>query len=329
MDSALARLRAGGLVAFPTETVYGLGADARRAEAVARVFAVKGRPANNPLIVHVADIEMARTCTSAWTIAAQRLADEYWPGPLSIILPRAEIIPAIVTAGGPNVALRMPDHPLTLELLKKFKGPLVGPSANRSGGVSPTAAEHVLAEFEPSQALVLDGGACKTGIESTVVDLTGEEPLVRRPGLIGIHELRKILPNVRAADAAGEAVAEGGSALPSPGLLDRHYAPKSRAVLFRGGDWADLIEAEGARGVTALTHAARVPVPGVELVPMPSFAVPYAAALYATLRAVDAAGPRLIAIEEPPRDAAVPADADLWAAIADRLRRATVPWISA
>lgn len=325
----LARLRAGGLVAFPTETVYGLGADARRAEAVARVFAVKGRPANNPLIVHVADIEMARTCTSAWTIAAQRLADEYWPGPLSIILPRAEIIPAIVTAGGPNVALRMPDHPLTLELLKKFKGPLVGPSANRSGGVSPTAAEHVLAEFEPSQALVLDGGACKTGIESTVVDLTGEEPLVRRPGLIGIHELRKILPNVRAAGAAGEAVAESGSALPSPGLLDRHYAPKSRAVLFRGGDWAELVEAEGARGVTVLTHAARVPVPGVELVPMPSFAVPYAAALYATLRAVDAAGPRLIAIEEPPTDAAKPADADLWAAIADRLRRATVPWISA
>jgi L-threonylcarbamoyladenylate synthase len=329
MDSALARLRAGGLVAFPTETVYGLGADARRAEAVARVFAVKGRPANNPLIVHVADIEMARTCTSAWTIAAQRLADEYWPGPLSIILPRAEIIPAIVTAGGPNVALRMPDHPLTLELLKKFKGPLVGPSANRSGGVSPTAAEHVLAEFEPSQALVLDGGACKTGIESTVVDLTGEEPLVRRPGLIGIHELRKILPNVRAPDAAGDAVAESGSALPSPGLLDRHYAPKSRAVLFRGGDWAELVDAEGARGVAVLTHAARVPVPGVELVPMPSFAVPYAAALYATLRAVDAAGPRLIAIEEPPRDAAVPADADLWAAIADRLRRATVPWISA
>ena len=184
IHQAVQRLNEGGLVAFPTETVYGLGANALDAHAVARVFALKGRPSQNPLIVHVADEAMAKSLTTEWPEAAQKLAKALWPGPLSLILPKAACIPDIVTGSGPNVALRCPDHALTLELLRQFGKPLVGPSANPSGSISPTKAAHVAAAFSPEDVFVLDGGSCRGGIESTVLLLTEHPPRILRPGLI-------------------------------------------------------------------------------------------------------------------------------------------------
>lgn len=330
LGRAVDRLRAGGLVAFPTETVYGLGADAQNEAAIARVYLAKGRPAANPLIVHVADAGAARTCLRQWTDAAQALAETFWPGPLSIILPRAESIPPIATAGGPNVAVRCPDHPLTLALLRAFGGPLVGPSANRSGHVSPTTPAHVREEFPGDDVMVLDGGPCRAGIESTVVDLTVEPALIRRPGVVGLEELAAVIPGVAHAPALarGESaggVMDDGGPLPSPGLLERHYAPRSRAILFQPEDFVSLTSRHAPGGVIVLTHVERVATPGdrIEIVLMPSSARAYAAALYATLRAVDAHRPGLIAIEHPPRGAVDPAERALWDAITDRLRRAT------
>lgn len=320
LDAALARLRAGGLVAFPTETVYGLGADARRADAVARVFAIKGRPSRNPLIVHVADAAMARACAATWPEAAQRLADACWPGPLSIVVPRAAVIPDLVAAGGPSVALRCPDHPLTLELLRRFGGPLVGPSANPSGGVSPTRAEHVRDAFDPADVLVLDGGPCRGGIESTVIDCTGAAPRVLRPGLVTPQRLGAILGG---PVAVGALPAADGSALPSPGLLDRHYAPNARARLFTTRTWAEaLAQRPPDRGAVVLAREPYAVPEGVRLVLMPRDAAGYASALYAALRDADRADPGLMLIEAPPESGP---DADLWAAIADRLTRACTP----
>ena len=202
---AVARLREGRLVAFPTETVYGLGADATNAGAVRAVFRVKGRPADNPLIVHVSEAAMARDATAAWPKSAGALASAFWPGPLTLVLPKADAIPPEVTAGGPAVAVRMPDHALTLALIDAFGGPLVGPSANPSGYVSPTRPEHVREHFDEKLVLVLDGGPCRAGIESTVVDLTGASPRVLRPGVIGAAQIEAVLEEtVEAAAGANE-----------------------------------------------------------------------------------------------------------------------------
>lgn len=297
MTEALARLASGRLVAFPTETVYGLGADALRPEAVERVFAAKGRPATNPLIVHVADAQMARTVVSHWPPEAERLAARFWPGPLTLVLPRAPHVPDAVTAGGDLVAVRCPDHPLTLELLRRYGRPLVGPSANRSGGVSPTTAEHVREEFPPDEVLVLDGGPCRGGIESTVL-LVGPPAVVLRPGLIGAAEL-------------GASVS-GVSSPASPGQMDRHYAPATRTVRIAPEDWP----LPGR--VALLAREPLSPAPAL-LLEMPSDPAGYAEQLYARLREADAAGMDLIAV-------VVPTDeGELWDALRDRLRRATTP----
>lgn len=309
---AVRRLRRGGLVAFPTETVYGLGALALDSHAVARVFAAKGRPGTNPLIVHVSSIAMAQRLTGHWNAHANTLAEKFWPGPLSLVLAKTADIPDNVTAGGPTVAIRMPAHPVTLALIEALDEPLVGPSANISGSISPTLAEHVRSSFDETTVYVLDGGPCQRGIESTVVDVSGSQPRVLRPGLITELDIALTL---------GIPVSSGPESDPivrSPGLSLVHYAPQARTILV---DTADLNAAlaEGGARVVAITHSGIVP-------PFRAFSLGndpdrYAAQLYATLRDADALSPDLIAIESLPAGN-TPREQALWRAINDRVSRA-------
>lgn len=320
IDRAAGHLRAGGLVAFPTETVYGLGADALNEAAVRRVFALKGRPSSNPLIVHVADEAGARRVAADWPRRAELLAARFWPGPLTLVVPARPDLPPEVTAGLQTVGIRCPDHPQALALLRGFGGPLVGPSANPSGQLSPTCAEHVRADFGPAIAagelMVLDGGPCRAGIESTVVSLVGPRPIILRPGVIGVEALRLVLGEE--VDVQSPGLVAGPT--PSPGMLERHYAPRAPAVLFEGFDWPEVIESDRGRPgrVVVVSHErSRSVQPPDVLIRLPMDAEGYAAALYAALRQADAQTPALIAIEKP--SAAGP----LWDAIRDRLKRAT------
>lgn len=327
---AAGHLRRGGLVAFPTETVYGLGADAFNEAAVRRVFELKGRPPSNPLIVHVTGRDMARRVVSQWPDAAETLTRELWPGPLTLVLPKAEDLPAIVTAGGPTAAVRAPDHPAALALLFEFGGPLVGPSANPSGRVSPTRAEHVREAFAESDVMVLDGGACPAGIESTVLDLTGQTPRILRRGVIGPHRIAEVLGVDPASIAAAPAHAEGESPLRSPGMLSSHYAPKSPAVLFSAEQWPEVErQAEAARAqgrhIAVLTHERRTLPEPHAVFTLPRDAFSYAAVLYDSMRRADSLVPLVIAIERPPLTDADPADESVWQAVQDRLARATRP----
>jgi L-threonylcarbamoyladenylate synthase len=346
-----AGVRVPGVVAFPTETVYGLGASAKDPAAVARVFALKGRPATNPLIVHVSGEEMARTLASpgSWTVQAQQLAAAFWPGPLTIIVPKGPRLPLAVTAGGPTVAVRVPAHPLTLALIEAFGGPLVGPSANKSGHVSPTTAQHVREAFGEDEVFVLDGGPCARGLESTVVDLSGHWAgpaggqggsgiTIRRLGPISASAIERVLGLEVAVEigVGGQRAAGVHDAMPSPGLLDRHYAPRTPARLFASGDWAghgsgviaqalaQALARDGvARRAIVLTHTPlEVPSPHERIV-MPGEAQAYAARLYAALHEADQARAAVILIESVPATAVDRDQASLWHAIADRLRRAT------
>ncbi|MCC6428147.1 MAG: threonylcarbamoyl-AMP synthase [Phycisphaerales bacterium] len=313
ISAAIARLREGGLVAFPTETVYGLGADALSERAVDRVFAIKGRPANNPLIVHVSDIEMARRAAREWPFAAQKLAAAFWPGPLSIIVPKSSVIPTNVTAGADSVAVRCPDHPLTLALIEAFGSPLVGPSANPSGRISPTTADHVRESFSPDLVYVLDGGPCRGGIESTVVDVSGTQPRVLRPGLITPEMLANVLGQPIAGPGSNRIDMAAAGALPSPGLLPQHYAPVSPTHLI---DRSDIRSMDA--GAVLLVFD---PIPDRRCIVMPREPLPYAARLYSALREADAMQPALIAIERPPVGS-TEAERSVWLAIMDRLSRA-------
>lgn len=320
---AAERLRAGGIVAFPTETVYGLGADALREDAVARVFALKRRPINNPLIVHVCDETMARSCASAWPHPASRLASAFWPGPLSIVVPKAPHIPAIVTAGGSTVALRCPDHPVALALIAAFGGPIVGPSANPSGFISPTTAAHVRDAFSPDDVLVLDGGPCRTGIESTVVAIEHGCARILRPGVIGADAIAATL------DGAPVITGEESAAIArSPGLIGPHYAPRARVILFNDDTWPTVAAEVRTRldspSLIILSRSPRTPPPGAIIIPMPKSAGDYARHLYAALRKADALNPSVIAVELPARDElnANQQDHAVWTAVLDRLTRA-------
>lgn len=328
---AVARLQLGGLVAFPTETVYGLGADATDPAAVARVFAAKGRPSTNPLIVHVADESMARSVVTDWPALAARAAAAFWPGPLTLVLPAAPHIPRSVTAGGDTVGVRCPDHPLTLALIRAFAKPIVGPSANRSGGVSPTRVEHVREAFPPDQVLALDGGPCREGLESTVLDLTTTPPRVLRPGVIGAEQLARVL-GVGVEEGLDEPTGDkSGGPLRSPGLLTSHYAPAARAVTYR--DSAELTRlVESAPGpVIAMTPDEASADPRVVHWKMPRAIRAYAAAFYDALRSADARQPDLIAIHWPlpPSETAdkdtVETEAAIVKALQDRILRATAP----
>ena len=315
LADAVAVLHGGGLVAFPTETVYGLGAHALDPAAVARIYEAKGRPAYNPLIVHVASVEAARGLSSAWPEAAERLAERFWPGPLTLVLPRSADIPESVSAGLDTVGIRIPAHPVAHALLQAAAIPLAAPSANRSMGVSPTTAEHVRRSLGQRVDLIVDGGPCPVGIESTVLSLAGAVPTILRPGSISADALREVVGDVEIA-AAGPS---GSAARPSPGMLDRHYAPAAEVRLFSAAGRA----AAFAKAVWAATDDRRVGViafapasaSGAEVVVMPNDPREYAARLYAALHALDAAGCEVIWIEEVP-------DTPEWAGIRDRLRRA-------
>lgn len=308
MAEAVERLRGGLLVAFPTETVYGLGADARNADAVARIFAAKGRPATNPVIVHVADTAAARELAGEWTPIADELATMYWPGAITLVVRKTDAIPAIVTAGGDTVGLRVPDHPVALELLRASGVAVAAPSANRSEQVSPTTAEHVADSLGPyvDDLLILDGGACRVGLESTVVDVTGETPRLLRPGMMHIFHARA---------APGNAPAEGEIAR-SPGQMARHYAPSVPVLVLTAKRLRkDVLPGDGViRRVVIGQPAPEETTPNVRWLPADPDG--YAANLYAALRTLDASGVSRILVEEPPRNAR-------WDAIHDRLRRAT------
>jgi L-threonylcarbamoyladenylate synthase len=290
VERAAALIRAGKLVAFPTETVYGLGANALDAAAVARIFDAKRRPRTSPLIVHVDSVEMARDLATSWPTAAETLARRYWPGPLTLVLPKQPRIPDIVTAGLTTVGLRMPAHPIALELIRAAGVPIAAPSANRFTELSPTAAGHVPEELADA---VLDGGPARVGIESTVLSLV-DAPLLLRPGVIPLPELEALIGPVAVATAAA---AEGPH--PSPGMHDRHYRPSTPLYLLCAGD--PLPAGRGA--------LLRI---GIE---MPADPLGYAAALYGTLHRLDAEAYDWIAVERPP-------DTAEWAGVLDRLRRA-------
>jgi len=314
---AIALLRCGRLVAFPTETVYGLGAEALNAEAVAAVFAAKGRPPSNPLIVHVVDEAMARRVCDHWPPTASMLAAHFWPGPLTLVLPKAAFVPDIVTAGGPTVAVRCPSHPLTLALLETLGAPLVGPSANRSGQVSPTCAEHVRESFTEDEVFVLDGGPCVGGIESTVLDLTTDPPRVLRPGLIPAERIAEVLG--RPVLGAGSPTPHGWAAR-SPGLVGAHYAPNRPLHLLSADELERSLAGcgEDAPAVVLGPGSLAVPPPH-RLIRMPDEPAPYAARLYAAMREADAAAPAVILVVKPWPSATA---SGLWEAIADRLARA-------
>ncbi len=326
IDACVERLRRGALVAFPTETVYGLGAVATDERAVARVFSLKGRPAHNPLIVHVDSPEMARAYVAHWPERAQRLASAFWPGALTLVLARSGSVPDLVTGGGETVGVRCPDHPLALALIGQLGEGLVGPSANPSGGVSPTTGAHVRASFSEDEVLVLDGGPCRAGIESTVLDLTRTPARVLRPGVIGSERIGAVLGE----DVLASASAAGGE-VRSPGLLGPHYAPNAPVRLF--GDQTGLAELLRScpGGAVVLSRSAMDPGPDAQVLRLPSDAPGYAAALYSALREADALAPALIAVERPPdagggggRGGAESAqDRAIWAAVLDRLTRAT------
>jgi L-threonylcarbamoyladenylate synthase len=303
---AAALLRAGELVAFPTETVYGLGADALDPAAVAKIFAAKRRPADNPLIVHVADAAAARAVTAAWPAAAATAAAALWPGPLTLVLPRAPTVPDATTAGQATVGVRVPDHPVALALLRACGRPLAAPSANRSGRPSPTLAAHVAADLGDEVALILDGGAPRVGLESTVLDLSGARPLLLRRGGVTLETLRALLGAVDGLEGHDlEAMSR------SPGLRHRHYAPRARVELVPegAGEAAARPRTPGER----VALVVRRPLAGAAV--LPADLEGFARGLFATLRALDADGVDRIVVE------AVP-ETGLGAAIMDRLRRA-------
>ena len=311
LRQAAERLRAGGVVAFATETVYGLGADTMNAAAVQETYRLKGRPLDNPLIAHVVDVADARRLTTGWDQRADKLAIRFWPGPLTMILARHPGVPPESVAGLPTIAVRSPMHPLARCLLYAFGGAISAPSANLSGHVSPTSAQHVMEDFAGEEdLLVLDGGASSFGIESTVVDLTGPEVVVRRPGSITVEQLRRAVEGVRLEPG----LVQGAS----PGTAASHYAPATPATLVPGPELeAHLRTLQGTAVVLTLDRS-RVPPPH-QAISMPVGAEEYARTLYRALREADHLGAASIVIEEPPgRDG-------LWVAVRDRLQRATAP----
>jgi L-threonylcarbamoyladenylate synthase len=298
-------LRRGGLVAFPTETVYGLGADASSAEAVARLYRVKGRPADHPVIVHFASAEEAFAWSRATPAAARILASKFWPGPLTLVLKRSERAKDFITGGQDSVGLRVPSHPVARELLKAFKGAVAAPSANRFGLVSPTTAAHVRADLGKDVDLVLEGGAAEVGIESTIVDLSGDSAVLLRPGRISRQDLEAVL---------GFPVPEKDASSPRhSGGLERHYAPRTPARLVPSyGLDKEIARLKEKVAVLAFSR----PDERVDYwLRMPRDPQAYAQKLYAALRELDTAECQEILVEAPP-------EAPEWAAVRDRLLRA-------
>jgi L-threonylcarbamoyladenylate synthase len=322
IHKAVEILRHGGLVAFATETVYGLGADATNSEAVAKIFAVKGRPATNPLIVHVVDKAVTKRYVAAWPESAERLAQAFWPGPLTMVLPKGiQIVPA-VTAGLATMAIRCPDHPLAGELLREFDGPVAAPSANRSTRVSPTTADHVRQDLGEAVDLILDGGPCRVGIESTVIDLTSSKPSILRLGGVARERLEEIIGPVEVQDPTA------GASAKSPGQQAIHYSPITPAFRIALGDahlFSTFSEHRlGRKAIFLIIHASDLAgqllqwVDRHAIVELPSDAAEYGRRLYAALRDADDRHVDMIWIQVPPAGSE-------WDAARDRILRATRP----
>ena len=317
LERAAAILRAGGLVAFPTETVYGLGADATDPAAVARIFEAKGRPATNPLIVHADGPGMARACVSAWPDRADRLARRFWPGPLTLILPRSASIPDAVTAGRETVAVRVPDHPVARGLIERVGRPLAAPSANRSTGLSPTRAEHVRKDLAGRVDLILDAGLTDFGLESTVLDLAADPPRLLRPGVLSAEELGDVLG--LAIEGPPVAPADPNRPMSSPGQSAVHYAPRTPTFRYEAEE-AGAIPHRGDRAALLVLGHPDLVLPRLRPIERHDLSEPGEAArsLYATLHRWDELGFDRIEIVMPP-------DTPAWSAIRDRLRRAASP----
>jgi len=308
-------LRAGDVVALPTETVYGLAANALDEEAVSRIFEIKGRPAHNPIIVHIASLEMAQRCVSLWPPIAENLARAFWPGPLTLVLPRSKEIPDVVTAGGPTVGVRWPSHPFIQAVIRECGFPLAAPSANLSNQLSPTNAAHVQKSLGNKIPLVIDGGQSQVGIESTVLDLTAVPPRLLRPGMIHEQALLAVTGELTLGFGDSEEI------LKSPGQLQKHYSPRAKLVVCSWQNDEDLISqiSNLKSQISSLHVIAHTRIPSghdfarVSIVPHDSKA--FARALYAELHQCDEAGADVIIVE------AVP-ETDEWRAIADRLKRA-------
>jgi L-threonylcarbamoyladenylate synthase len=304
IEHAAALLRQGKLVAFPTETVYGLGAHALDPEAVARIFAAKGRPHTSPLIVHVNSLRMARDLAAEWPERAALLANRFWPGPLTVVVKKNTVVPDIVSAGLTTVGLRMPAHPVALALLQEAHIPVAAPSANRFTQLSPTTAEHVRQGLGTRVDYILDGGPSSVGIESTVLSVVDDTPVLLRPGGISRAEIESIIGPIATASAKPD-----GAAHPSPGMHPQHYSPRTPLYLVRGGQVPE-------QGIGAYVQLHTPPRRSTTVVVMAPDPHEYAARLYAILHELDQGGYDWIAVE-------APEDNPLWEAVLDRLRRAS------
>ncbi|MBS1156759.1 MAG: threonylcarbamoyl-AMP synthase [Proteobacteria bacterium] len=313
IEQALALLAAGELVAIPTETVYGLAADAANPQAVAKIFAAKGRPSDHPLIVHIAGSAQIDDWAIDVPQAARDLAAAFWPGPLTLILKRQPHVPDAVTGGQDTVGLRAPAHPLTHELLVRFGGGLAAPSANKFGHVSPTTAEHVRQEFGAEVPLVLDGGPCLVGVESTIVSLVSDQPMLLRPGGVPREAIEAVLGRPLEHHQKSDT-----AKIRASGLLDSHYAPRTKLIT---GSLPQLVETahryyeQGQRAGLILFGESPAAIPAAIRVAMPTNPAAYARELYATLRQLDTAGLDLLLLESPP-------NTPEWLAVNDRLMRA-------
>ncbi|KIG14940.1 TsaC protein (YrdC-Sua5 domains) required for threonylcarbamoyladenosine t(6)A37 modification in tRNA [Enhygromyxa salina] len=308
--AAAARIVGGELVAFPTETVYGLGAAALNPGAVAKIYAAKGRPSYNPLIVHVLSPEAAQALVTEWPPLAAELTDQFWPGPLTIVLGKRPLVPDLVTAGLPSVAVRAPAHPVARALLEAAGVPIAAPSANRFQAISPTSAAHVARSLGPDAALILDAGPTRVGIESTVVDLSGAQPALLRLGGLALAELEAVTGPLARPAAPDKAAPRS-----SPGLVGRHYAPSGELRVVEAGQ----IEAAvvGAGPVGLISFAEQAPAGVDHHLSMPADPREYGRLLYAALHTLDELGCARILVEAVPNEGA-------WAAIRDRLARSAV-----
>lgn len=314
LTEAVALLRAGELVAFPTETVYGLGGHAGDPSAVRHIFEAKGRPSDHPLIVHLASADALSGWATAVPPEASELSRRFWPGPLTLILERTADVPDAVTGGLDTVALRVPKHPVALELLRRFGGGIAAPSANRFGRVSPTTAQHVREELDGRVAMILDGGACAVGLESTIVDVSGSEPALLRPGGISREQLEHVLGRPIAMGRQTERVR-------SPGLLPSHYAPRARVTIASAVELPlrveDALRAGRRVGVLAAPPLPSLPEAAARLL-LPARPAEAAAVLYDRLREADRRALDLVV-------AVPPSPTGIGLAIADRLMRAASP----
>jgi L-threonylcarbamoyladenylate synthase len=312
IEKAAEILRAGGLVAFPTETVYGLGADASNPAAVKKIFAAKGRPVDHPVIVHITDMSELKHWAAEVPRAAWLLAEKFWPGPLTMVLKRSPHVNDLISGGQNSIGLRVPGHPVAQQLLKAFGGGIAAPSANKFGRLSPTTAEHVREELGNAVEMVLDGGPCDVGIESTIVDLTLEPPAILRPGRVSAQQITDAL-----LVPLGESAADRPRV---PGSLASHYAPRAPLKLVQPEEIENYVRRQVVQPPVAVV--ARRGRPRDSKVALwqvaPETPEEYARLLYATLRRLDDAGCRLIVVE------ALPLLPE-WAAVRDRLDRAATP----